>query len=194
MSLDIIMETGTYTGNGATQSISIARGVELGGDTISVVVDGQSVTLPKSAEIEIPSTEPAPGTQKTSEKLNDSARLVETPPVVLSFLNKNLVVMNEVTEQELSHYVLLQTVPDVFAERELGIKDQFVTTIAFQDRFGRADSNDNLNVFLQLSHTNDKVNSMRGIQLGGDSIVVVVNDINQGLITMTTEVDGINQS
>ena len=104
-----------------------------------------------------------------------------------AFLNNNLVLMNEVTEQELSHYVLLQTVPDAFAER-VGIKDQFVTTLAFQDRFGRADSNNNLNVFLQISHTNNQINSMRGIQLGGDGISVIVNDINQGLITMTKEI------
>ncbi len=134
-----------------------------------------------------PGSEPAPGAKKTSEKLSDSAKLVGTPPVVRAFLNNNLVLMNEVTEQELSHYVLLQTVPDVFAER-VGIKDQFVTTLAFQDRFGRAESNDNLNVFLQISHTNNQINSMRGIQLGGDGISVIVNDINQGLITMTKEI------
>ncbi len=83
---------------------------------------------------------------------------------------------------------MLQTVPDVFAEQELGIQGQFVTTLAFQDRFGRADSNDNLNVFIQISHTDDKVNSLRAIQLGGDDISVIVNGIDRGTITKTTEI------
>jgi len=59
----------------------------------------------------------------------------------------------------------------------------FITTLALQDRFGRVDSNDNLNVFFQSSHTDDKVNSLWAIQLGSD-----VNCINLGVITKTIEI------
>jgi len=169
--------------------VNSMRGVQLGGDSIEVVVgDGRTVTLSTSAEIAIPTIEPVDVSTKMSEKIHPQAKLTSTPPAVLDFLNNNIEIINDITEEGLTHYVMLQTVPDVFAEQELGIQGQFVTTFAFQDRFGRADSNDNLNVFIQISHTDDKVNSLRAIQLGGDDISVIVNGIDQGTITKTTEI------
>jgi len=64
----------------------------------------------------------------------------------------------------------------------------FITTLALQDRFGRVDSNDNLNVFFQSSHTDDKVNSLWAIQLCSDDISLIVNGINLGVITKTIEI------
>jgi hypothetical protein len=83
---------------------------------------------------------------------------------------------------------LVQSVPDKYAEQALGIPRQFVTTLAFQDRYGREESNNNLNVFLQVTHTNDKVASLRGVQLGRDDIQVFINGIDQGNMVKTVEI------
>lgn len=169
--------------------INSMRGVELGGDNIRVIAgDGSKVELPKSAEIGISPSEPEKVSEKTSIKVNEKSKIESTPSVVRDFLDKNIELTNQNTGEILTNYVMIQTVQDKFAEKELGIKGQFVTTIAFPDRYGRADSNNDLNVFLQISHTDGIVNSLRGIQLGGDEIGVSVNGVDQGIITQTSEV------
>jgi Bacterial Ig domain len=111
------------------------------------------------------------------------------PPVVRQFfLDRRIDVFNQDTMSPLSNYVFVQTVPDKFAEQARGIPGQFVTTLAFQDRYGRQDSNNNLNVFLQISHTNEEVTSLRGVQLGGDDIQLVINGVDQGIMGKTVEV------
>jgi hypothetical protein len=169
--------------------INSMRGVELGGDGIMIIAgDGSKVELPKSAEIGIPSSEPEKVSKKTIIKVNEKSKVEPTPSAVRDFLNKNIELTNQNTGEILTNYVMIQTVQDKFAEKELGIKGQFVTTLAFPDRYGRDDSNNDLNVFLQISHTEEKVNSLRGIQLGGDKIGVIVNGVDQGQITQTSEV------
>jgi hypothetical protein len=74
------------------------------------------------------------------------------------------------------------------AAQVLGISGQSVSTLAFQDRYGRQDSNNNLNVFLQITHTKDEVTSLRGVQLGGDDIQVIINGIDKGIIVKTLEI------
>jgi len=169
--------------------INSMRGVELGGDKVMIISgDGNKVELPKSAEIAIPDANATTVTKKISNKLHDNAKLIDTPPAVLNFLNINIEFINEMTGQSLTHYVVLQTVPDKFAQEELGISGQKVTTLAFYDRYGLPESNEDLNVFLQISHTDEQVNSLRGVELGGDDISVIVNGIDQGIITKTKEV------
>src|SRR5215213_10155981 len=97
-------------------------------------------------------------------------------------------VFNLDTKESLSNYILVETVPDKYAEQVNGIRGQFVSTLALQDRYGREDSNNNLNVFLQVSHTNNEVTSLRGVQLGGDDIQVFVNGVDQGGIVKTAEI------
>lgn len=106
---------------------------------------------------------------------------------VYSYLDGGIDVLNQGTGALLSNYEVIETVPDKFAEQVHGISGQFVTTLAFQDRYGREDSNDNLNVFLQVTHTTDKVVSLRGVQLGGDEIQVFVNGADQGTMVKTVE-------
>jgi hypothetical protein len=170
-------------------TVNSIRGVELGGNSIMVVVNnGQTTPLPNSAEIKIPSSSPVSVTQKVSDTLNPSAQPIETPKAVLDFLNNNIDIVNKNTGDHLAHYILVQTVPDVYSQKNFGIAGQYITTLAFEDRYGRADSNGNLNVFLQISHTASQVNSLRGIQLGGDDIGVIVNGVDEGKITKTVEI------
>ncbi|NWJ29098.1 hypothetical protein HX848_06940 [Marine Group I thaumarchaeote] len=107
---------------------------------------------------------------------------------VLEFNTFHVTALSNSIGEFLSFYKVVQSNPDKYAKENLGIDNQTVTTIAFQDRFGRADSNDDLNVFLQISHTDDVVNSMRGVQLGGDGISVIVNGVDQGKIVQTSEI------
>ena len=169
--------------------VNSMRGILLGGDTIEIIAgDGSKATIPTSAEIVIASEDPVAVSPKSSMKINDKATQVELPSVVKDFLNVNVEFTNEDTGESLTQYMILQSVPDVFAEKELGISGQTVTTIAFPDRYGRADSNNDLNVFVQFTHTDEQVNSLRGIQQGGNVISVATNGVDQGTLTQTIEI------
>lgn len=173
-----------------TDKINSMRGVELGGDSIMTNLSGVSgsTSLVNSAEIQIPQGSAGNVPQKIRDTLNAAIEPANTPQPVLDFLNNNIDLVNKVTGDHLTHYILVQTVPDLYAQKVLNIQGQYVSTLAFEDRYGRQDSNGNLNVFLQISHTADQVNSIRGIQLGGDDIEVYVNGVDEGTITKTVEI------
>ena len=173
-----------------TDKINSMRGVELGGDSIMTNLSGVSgsTSLVNSAEIQIPQGSAGNVPQKIRDTLNTAIEPANTSQPVLDFLNNNIDLVNKVTGDHLTHYILVQTVPDLYAQKILNIQGQYVSTLAFEDRYGRQDSNGNLNVFLQISHTADQVNSIRGIQLGGDDIEVFVNGVDEGTITKTVEI------
>jgi hypothetical protein len=171
--------------------INSMRGIQLGGDSIMATssISGNTMSLPRSVEIEVPPSEqPVAVPQKTRDVLNRDLEPPETPIAISDFLDTRIDLLNKATTQHLVHYILVQTVPDRFAEQEHGIPGQFVTTIAFQDRYGRQESNNNLNVFLQITHTNDEVTSLRAVQLGGDDIQIVVDGIDQGTLPRSVEI------
>ncbi len=171
--------------------INSMRGVELGGDSIMTGLPGVSsgsTSLVNSAEITIPQGTAQNIQQKVRDTLNAAIEPKEIPQPVLDFLNNHIDLVNKITNDHLTHYILVQTVPDLYAQKVLGISGQYVTTLAFEDRYGREDSNGNLNVFLQISHTANQVNSIRGIQLGGDDIEAFVNGVDEGAITKTVEI------
>lgn len=97
--------------------------------------------------------------------------------LIPKFLSQNLTLENKNTTRRLVDYIVLQTTRDDYAEKVLGIKDQFLTTLAFSDRFGLPSGNNNPNIFLQISHTEDRINSMRGIKTSNDIILA-----NQALL------------
>jgi hypothetical protein len=169
--------------------ISSMRGIQLGGDSIQVISSnsGNPIPLPRSGEIQIPAGQPIAVPQKIRNPFIYDDQFPTTPVPVSNLLDKSIDLVNKVTNQQLKNYVLVQTLPDKFSETR-GISGQFVTTLAFQDRYGREDSNDNLNVFLQITHTEDDVTSLRGVQLGGDDIQVIVNGVDQGNIVKTVEI------
>ncbi|KFM22205.1 Ig-like domain-containing protein [Marine Group I thaumarchaeote SCGC AAA799-B03] len=161
----------------------------LGGDTIEIIGGtGDATVVPVSVELEIPSADPVTVSQKSSMKVNANADKIPLPSVVEDFLNTNLELVNETTGDTLTRYAVLSSVPDVFAEKELGISDQEILTLAFTDRFGRADSNGDLNVFMQISFTDEQVNSARYLQIGGDVITAEVNGVKQVSATQTVEI------
>ncbi|NHI04028.1 hypothetical protein DYY67_1403 [Candidatus Nitrosotalea sp. TS] len=97
----------------------------------------------------------------------------KTPNLIANFFaGKSIKVTNNSTNSHLSNYVTLQNVPDKYAVIHYSVTGQNVTTVAFEDRYGRPESNNNLNAFLQISHKKDTISSMRGIELGGDQILV----------------------
>ena len=125
--------------------------------------------------------------QKTRDVWNEGEP-EETPNPILDLLNTRIDLLNAVTNEPLTHYILVQSVPDKYAEQVLNIPGQYVTTLAFQDRYGREDSNNNLNVFLQVTHTTNDVTSLRGVQLGGDDVLVFINGVEQSPIVKTEEI------
>jgi hypothetical protein len=173
-----------------TDGINSMRGIQLGGDSIIVAPSGSgnTISLPRSAEIQIPPGQPVAVPQKIRDVWNKDFEPAETPTPILNLLNTKIDLLNMDTNEHLTHYILIQTVPDKYAEQVLGIPGQFVSTLAFQDRYGRQDSNNNLNVFLQITHTNDEVTSLRGVQLGGDDIRVFINGVDQSSIIKTAEI------
>jgi len=169
--------------------VNSMRAVLLGGDTIEILAgDGSKTIVPISQELEIPSVDPVEVSQKSSMKVNSGATQIKLSPVVEDFLNTNIEFTNESTGDSLTKYMVLQSVPDVFAEKELGISGQDIVTIAFTDRYGRSDSNGDLNVFTQISYTDEQVNSLRYVQLGGDKISATVNGVEQEMATQTIEI------
>ena len=114
---------------------------------------------------------------------------MEIPQVVKTFLDTKIQIVNKSTNDTLTRYKIINSIPDLYAEREHGITNQFLTTIGYEDRFGRPESDgDFIDVILEISHTPDTVNSARGVQLGGDDIEVFVNGTTSGLLTKTKEI------
>lgn len=114
---------------------------------------------------------------------------MQLPQVVKTFLDTKIQVVNKTTNDTLTQYKIINSIPDLFAEREHGITNQFITTIGYEDRFGRPESDgDYIDIILEISHTADVVNSARGVQLGGDDIEVFVNGATTGLLTKTKEI------
>ena len=110
------------------------------------------------------------------------------PQVVADFLANRIRIKNVSTGDILTNYKLIGTVPDKYAQQQ-GIMNQILTTVAYEDRYGRPESdNDFIDVILELSHTSTQVNSARGIQLGGDNIEVFVDNSSIGLIPNTKEI------
>lgn len=163
---------------------------ELGSDSIVI----NNTILQHSKELSIPSQSSSIANipQKVRDSLDASAGFadIEVPKPVTNFLNNNLDLVNTFTNEHLTHYVLLHSVSDEFGKKVLGIQDQFVTTIAFDDRYGKSISSHNLNVVIQFSHTKDRVNSLRAIQLGHDQIKAFVNGQDKGIITQAVLIGG----
>jgi len=101
---------------------------------------------------------------------------IATPLLVMQHIGDATTITNENTGLQLTNYQTLQSGPDKYAEIILGIEGQTITTIAMQDRFGLPESNNNANVFLQISHTGSEINSMRGVELGSDKIMIISGD------------------
>ena len=172
----------TYAGN----TVKSIQGIELGSDSIIIVIQNRTTALPNSVEIKIPQNTAQGTQQKMAITFNPLLGSLDTPKPVLDFLNSNIDLVNSATGEHVTHYVVLQDTRDVYAQNVLGINNQNVTTIAFDDRYGRNDSNNDLNVFLQISHTGDKVNSIRGITLD-DEIKVFVNGVDEKTLTKSIE-------
>ena len=117
--------------------------------------------------------------------LDDS---LTVPFPVRQFLTNTIQVRNQTTDEILSRYKIIGSVPDKFAA-STDTLDQILTTIGYEDRVGRTESdNDFVDVILEINHTNSQVNSVRGIQLGGDDIEVLVNDTSTGTLIKTQEI------
>ncbi len=110
------------------------------------------------------------------------------PIPVRQLLTNTLQVRNQTTGEILSRYKIIGSVPDKFAASN-GILDQILTTIGYEDRVGRVESdNDFVDVILEISHTDSQVNSVRGVQLGGDDIEIFVNGASTGILAKTQEI------
>ena len=108
--------------------------------------------------------------------------------MVRQFLANVLQVRNQTTGDILSRYKIIGSVPDKFAASR-GILDQILTTVGYEDRVGRSESdNDFVDVILEISHTDSQVNSVRGVQLGGDDIEIFVNGTSTGTLVKTQEI------
>ena len=107
---------------------------------------------------------------------------------MVDFLTNRVKIKNISTGDILTNYKMIGTIPDKFAQQQ-GIMNQFLTTIGYEDRYGRPESDgDFIDVLLEVSHTSTKVNSARGIQLGGDDIEVFVDNNSTGMIPKTKEI------
>ena len=110
------------------------------------------------------------------------------PQIVLDFLSNRIKIKNVSTGDILTNYKMIGTIPDKFAQQQ-GIMNQFLTTIGYEDRYGRPESDgDYIDVILEISHTSTKVNSAQGIQLGRDNIEIFVDSNSIGLIPKTKEI------
>jgi len=110
------------------------------------------------------------------------------PQVVSDFLANRVKIKNISTGDILANYKMIGTIPDKFAQQQ-GIMNQALTTVGYEDRYGRPESDgDFIDVLLEISHTPTKVNSARGIQLGGDDIEVFVDNTSTGMIPKTKEI------
>lgn len=110
------------------------------------------------------------------------------PIPVREFLSTVLRVSNQTTGDTLTRYKIIGSLPDKFAANR-GIPDQILTTIGYEDRIGRVESdNDFVDVILEISHTQSTINSARGVQLGGDDIEVFVNGNSIGNLAKTQEI------
>ncbi len=88
----------------------------------------------------------------------------------------------------MTRYKVIGSIPDKFAEQR-GISGQILTTIGYEDRTGRPESDyDFVDVILEISHTTSRVNSTRGVQLGGDDIEILVNGNSTGNLSKTQEI------
>ena len=172
------------------------QGAELGGDTVSLSAsNSSSIALPISAEIKIPSNgQSAPALLKTRAFINKNSEPAEVPSSISSFLS-GLEIMGNSTFDISSTYALLQVTPDYFAKDVLGINNQYVATLAFGSG-SRGTPTDNAagiagpnwNVFLQISFTNETVNSLRGIEFGPKDLQVLINGTSAGTLTSATMV------
>lgn len=110
------------------------------------------------------------------------------PVPVRQFLTDVLTVRNLTTGSDLTRYKIIGSVPDKFAASR-GFLGQTLTTVGYEDRVGRPESDyDFIDVILEISHTDAKVNSARGVQLGGDIIEVLLNGISRGTLARTSEI------
>ena len=113
---------------------------------------------------------------------------LSVPIPVRQLLNTVVRVRNQTTGDFLTRYKIIGSIPDKFAARN-GILDQILTTVGYEDRIGRPESdNDFVDVILEISHTQSTVNSARGVQLGGDDIEVLVNGSSIGTLAKTQEI------
>lgn len=110
------------------------------------------------------------------------------PQIVTDFLANRIKIKNILTGDILTNYKMIGSIPDKFAQQQ-GIMNQVLTTIGYEDRYGRPESDgDFIDVLLEISHTSTKVNSARGVQLGGDDIEVFIDSNSTGLIPKTKEI------
>lgn len=170
------------------------RGIELGSDSIIVEQTG----LPNSKEIAIPSASSNPSAsmpQKVRDKPSiPGSETLELQKQVSDFLDNNIDLLNMNTNDHLVHYVVVHSSVDKYAANVLGIQDQFVTTIALDDRYGKSNDDGNLSTFIQISHTKDKVNSLRAMQLGDDEVKVLINGQDQGTIPKSSEISVVSKA
>jgi len=110
------------------------------------------------------------------------------PVPIRQILSNVLQVRNQTTGGVLTRYKMIGSVPDKFAASR-GIPNQILTTVGYEDRLGRSESdNDFVDVILEISHTDSQVNSVRGVQLGGDDIEIFVNGASTGTLVKTQEI------
>ncbi len=171
------------------QTINSMRGASLGPDGVLVGISGAgpATVLANSAPIAIPDAVPTGVSSKARDPLNASTDSEPVPAPVLEFLNNDLELKNE-EGGYLTNYYLIQTVPDLYTNMCDGISGQNVTTVAFEDRYGQQGNNGNPDVLLQFWHSSTRVNSLRGIQLGGNDIDVVVNGVDNGNLAKAGEI------
>jgi len=110
------------------------------------------------------------------------------PQIVKQFLSSRIRVTNQTTNNNLNRYKIIGSVPDKFAAMS-GITDQILTTVGFEDRVNRPESDyDFVDVILEISHTRTQINSARGVQLGGDNIEIFVDGNSTGNLVKTQEI------
>ena len=105
------------------------------------------------------------------------------PTVVEDYL-RTIQLKNSVTGDVLESPIILQ--PEFVVS---GIRDQFVTTLALEDRLGRAESDeDNADIILKINYDKDSVISTKIVQLGGDRIQQFIDGTDSGLLPNAREV------
>lgn len=171
-----------------SSSENSTRGIELGSDSILV----ENTTLPISNEVTIlrgsSSHNSSNIPEKIREQLPSSQPDIALSKAVSDFINTSLVLEDSNSNNLLTHYVVLQSNEDKYAEKQLNVKGQFVTTLAFYEKYVSTSNKGELDIFVQISHFDDRVNSLRAAQLGNANVKISINGEDQGNIKKAIEI------
>ena len=103
----------------------------------------------------------APGKTITQDQL-ETVALIDTPRIILNDLLKLLYITEYDGSNTIQYdYLTLQTVPDNYARAYNNIDNQYSTTVSLTNSQTKS-----MEIILQVSHTDDKVNSARIVYLG----------------------------